>query len=396
MHNIIFPLKDTTIYSKYPSINTGLDEILEITKEVSASNYSYRGIWSPNIYYKRFDFILGDSDEYFYAVAENINESTSSSYWVNFNPNSVTNNSRVLIKFDLSNFTTKAFQSASVVYLNLFTSIARKVPIEYSLEARPISGTWEMGTGNFTNKLSQDGSTWNKASDITEWANAGGDTYETPTASQNFNFSATDVRMDITKIFNFWSSSINEGILIKRPDSEEDNSIKYGALSFYSLDTHTVYLPTLEVAYDDHVYNTSSFYPLNASGSVSGSQISGNINVYVKNLLPAYRYNTTIRFDLTIKRAYQAKTFYEQARTAEVLYLSNGSLSYSLRDAYSNRVMVPFSDYTKVSLNSEGHFFDVSLSGFMPERFYKIIFKYIDIDGTEQYIDTNTQFKVVK
>ena len=396
MHNIIYPLKDTTIYSKYPTLNTGLDEMLDITKEVSASSYFYRGAWQSGSYYKQFDYVLGGSGEYFYATVENVNQITSSVYWANLTVSSSPDNSRILIKFDLSTIPANSLASASVVYLNLYTSIAKKIPIEYSLEARAISGSWEMGVGNFTDKLTQEGASWNIMSDVTEWSASGGDTYSTLTASQNFNFSSTDVRMDITDIFNFWSSSNNDGIMVKRPDIEEQNSIKYGSISFYSLDTHTVYLPTLEVAYDDHIYNTSSFYPLNISGSVSGSEISGSISVYITNLSPTYQYNSTTRFNLVIKRAYQAKTFYEQATIAEILYLSDGSLSYSILDAYSNRVMVPFSDYTKVSLNSNGHFFNVSLSGFMPERFYKIVFKYIDDDGAEQYIDTNNQFKIVK
>ena len=57
--------------------------------------------------------------------------------------------------------------------------------------------------------------------------------------------------------------------------------------------------------------------------------------------------------------------------------------------------MIPFSDYTKVSLDETGHYFNVSLSGFMPERFYKMIFKVI-LDGQTQYFDTDSQFKVVK
>ena len=102
MHNIIFPSKDTTIYSKYPEINTGLDEILEITKEVSSSLYFYRGTWNPTSYYKRYDYIIsGAASESFYAVAENIGEIPSqSAYWVSFNPASTNENSRILVKFD--------------------------------------------------------------------------------------------------------------------------------------------------------------------------------------------------------------------------------------------------------------------------------------------------------
>ena len=404
MHNIIFPLKDTTIYSKYPEVNTGLDEILEISKEISSSNYIYRGIWSSGVYYRRYDYVSSSNGNgYYYTVAENVSQETSSAYWVSFDPTTSNENSRILIKFDTASFDSKAYQSASVVYLNLFTSIARKVPTEYTLEAHPISGSWEMGVGNFTDKSTTRGATWTRNTSETNWSASGGDSTGSM-ASQDFNFVPTDVRMDVTNIFFEWTSSnfLNQGFLIKRPTAQENDNISYGSLSFYSLDTHTVYLPTLEVAYDDHIYNTSSFYVWNVSGSVtsvtgsvSGSLLSsGSIAVTMKRFKPEYKYNTTVRFRIDVKPSYVAKTFYEELRQGNVYYLPD-SASYSIRDAYSNRIMIPFSDYTKISVDETGHYFDVSLSGFMPERFYKTLFKVV-MDGETQYFDSDNQFKVVK
>jgi len=540
MHNIIFPLKDTTIYSKYPEINTGLDEILEITKEVSSSLYFYRGEWESSSYYKRYDYVISSS-EYFFAVAENINEIPSqSSYWAGFNPTNINENSRILIKFDLTNFNVDALASASAVYLNLFTSIARKVPTEYTLIAYPITGSWEMGVGNFTDKLTTGGATWNRRNTTTNWNSVGGDIQASYFATQSFNFVPTDIRMDVTNMFNYWrASSSNEGILIQRTDEQEQNTTKYGSLSFYSLDTHTVYVPTLEIVYDDSIYNSSSFiasssfsqsmalsssfsssvislqaatisssltnyysssinevsvsivvdgtlpsgtvsyatqstyinsilvdtasnaYYLSTSSlftyysasvvntiinvvsgsiyisgsvintpqsasfyylsyttqsfttdtviytpvtssieidtiaDVTGSLISGSINISMKNFMPEYKYNEIAQFRINVKPSYVAKTFYEELRLAEIYYLPPNSLYYSIVDAYSNRIMIPFSNYTKVSLDSTGHFFNVSLSGFMPERFYKIIFKIV-LNGEIQYFDPDSQFKVVK
>jgi hypothetical protein len=86
MHYIIFPSKDTTIYSKYPEINTGLDEILEISKEVSSSVYFNRGIWQSGSYYKRFDYVYApESAKHYYAVAENIETNPTFGYQI---PNS--------------------------------------------------------------------------------------------------------------------------------------------------------------------------------------------------------------------------------------------------------------------------------------------------------------------
>jgi len=115
----------------------------------------------------------------------------------------------------------------------------------------------------------------------------------------------------------------------------------------------------------------------------------------MKNFLPTYPYNEKVRFNLTLKKSYQAKTFYEEANPGDIYYVAENSLKYSIRDAYSNRTIIPFSDYTNVSLGPQGHYFDLSLSGFMPERFYKIILKYTE-NGVDQYFDKNSQFKVVK
>jgi hypothetical protein len=156
------------------------------------------------------------------------------------------------------------------------------------------------------------------------------------------------------------------------------------------MDTHTVYVPTLEIAYDDHVYDTSSF----SSGIVSGSLTSGSVDISMRNFMPEYKYNTSVRFRINVQQSYETKTFYEELRPRTVHYLPD-TIYYSIIDAYSDRIMIPFSDYTRLSLDVTGHYFDMFLSGFMPERFYKIIFK-ATIDEAIQYFDSDNQFKVVK
>jgi hypothetical protein len=130
------------------------------------------------------------------------------------------------------------------------------------------------------------------------------------------------------------------------------------------------------------------------TGSVSGSLLSGSVSIQMKSHKPEYMYNTQVRFKITAKPSYVAKTFYEELRIGRVYYLPEDTY-YSIRDAYSNRIMVPFSDYTKISLDGIGHYFDVPLSGFMPERFYNIIFK-STINGSVQYFEPDSQFKIVK
>ena len=52
MYRIFYAEKDTTLYEKYPKQNTGIDQILELTKIASGSKLN--GIIQANQYNTRF------------------------------------------------------------------------------------------------------------------------------------------------------------------------------------------------------------------------------------------------------------------------------------------------------------------------------------------------------
>ena len=64
--------------------------------------------------------------------------------------------------------------------------------------------------------------------------------------------------------------------------------------------------------------------------------------------------------------------------------MGKGSGSYSIVDVSTNTDIVPFSDYTKLSHDSAGHYFDQWLNTFEPGRYYKVLFKLKYNDGQEQ------------
>ena len=115
MHYFTFAEKDTTLYQDSGSLNAGLDEVLEIRKEVSDT---------------------GDT----------------------------VNVSRVLIKFDLS------YISQSIVrglitnpkyYLNLYDANSQNLATTQSLYAYPVSGAWTMGEGrSYDNPVTTEGASW--------------------------------------------------------------------------------------------------------------------------------------------------------------------------------------------------------------------------------------------
>ena len=102
MYYSITAQKDSTIYERSESLNSGLDEILELEKTISSSGTS-------NIF-----------------------------------------NSRILIKFDLS-YISKSLVNGSITNptysLQLYTSNAKALAVKYGIEAFPVSQSWEMGKG---------------------------------------------------------------------------------------------------------------------------------------------------------------------------------------------------------------------------------------------------------
>ena len=127
MHYFIYPTKDVSIYSKYPDYNYGLDEILEIRKEVGY---------------------------------------TTASYW----------NSRTLIQFNTSSFSSTAISSASYFYLNLYAANPVELAADYTLEVYPVSQSWDQGTGfPAAVNVHKDGATWSKRTRTASWSASGSD-----------------------------------------------------------------------------------------------------------------------------------------------------------------------------------------------------------------------------
>ena len=58
-------------------------------------------------------------------------------------------------------------------------------------------------------------------------------------------------------------------------------------------------------------------------------------------------------------------------------------------------MIVPFSDYSKVSCDSNGNYINLNLSNWEANRTYKIEFK-IEQNGSVQYFDNSITFDIVK
>ena len=365
MHFFTYAKKDATIYSgsiqgssrKLIEQNTGLDSVLEIQK----------------------------------ILPTTVDSSTIVS--------------RALVKFDLSSVSESVvngdISSNAEYFLRLFNAESKEIPFNDTILAVPLSQSFEMGIGRFGDTpITKDGVTWSwpdtSGSDASSTWNTGG-TFYTATddnltslvMSQSFEQEIPDLNIDVTTIVNNWfasSSAPNHGFLLKRNDSDESGSTDLGNLQFFSADTNTIYVPRLEVKWDDVVYNT---------GSLTEIDPSGDVDVYMKGLKDTYLEKSEPRFRLVFRERYPSRTIFKTPQDVVTKVLPSGSAFYSIRDAHTEEVLFDFSEYTGISSDSTGNYFNLKMDGLQPERHYKIIYK-VTASGSVNFYDNDFSFKVVR
>ena len=366
MYKHYYAQRDTTLYEFFPTRNTGRDSIIELTKVPSGSTFE------------------GDY------------------YTKNYN-------SRILLQFDLTSISASVVDgtipAGSKYYLSLRTATAQSLPYNYTLYAYPVSESWDTGYGTYNADppVTSD-SSWtyrvNQGSIQTAWrtgsyvatttgsSNGGGTWYTSSAASQSFSYQDTDVRMDITNIVSAWLSGsiVNNGLIIKRLDSDESDSTVLGSLKFYATDSNTIYVPKVQVAVND--YTDTSTYP---------ALSDDNPIVYFKNLQNTYNENSIVNLRIGIRPAYPARTYSTSSN-----YLTNYKLPttsyYAIKDTVTEEVIIDYdTTYTRIGSDNNGSYIKLDLNAFLPERFYRIVIKTIDSTLGQTFIhDNGYWFKVVR
>jgi hypothetical protein len=365
----IFPTQDASIYSVYPNRNTGLDEILEASTDISISG-------TPQA--SRF-LVQFDSTE----MNDIINNKISGSTWQ-------------------ANF--RGFV-ANLDGLNITTT----------LEFYPISTTWVMGTGKYlyspeyTNGVSW---TYRSYSGSNAWSTSGFAAYVTASYSsevgggtwftgssnstvlpiystQSFAYlDSGDIDVNITNMVKAWySGSITNNGFIAKQSVEFINSEDYQVnMKFFSRDTHTIYPPQLEFRWRDYVFNTGSSTQTILNTQVATVAISENPGVFYPESINKFRVNSRPTYPV---RVWQTASLYTTN-----YYLPTASY-YAIKDLDTNEYVVDFDNqYTQLSLDSVGSYFTLYMNGLEPERYYKILIKSI-IDGSTIIFDDNYYFKIV-
>jgi hypothetical protein len=387
----LFPKKDTTIYSAYPVMNTGLDPILEISTIPYNTYYEY-----PQV-------------------------------------------SRILIQFndeELEDIKNNKIENKDwEAYLKVFSSNISNLSTNTQVDIFLCAKDWREGTGKFKdNPQIIDGANWvySDYSGSTEWI-PDGETFEGDyglyTGSYNENYAEVgggvwytettgsldygwalsssvnlyqrgykDINENITElVYHLIGSGSNSpeealipnyGFLIKQSSSREfldfrenDTVIKY-----FSVDTHTIYPPYLEFRWEDYSYNTGS--SSNTILNTSSPYIS------IKNNPGKFHNNTMNRFRVYSRPEFPLRTFQTSSLYTTNYYLPQ-SASYALKDLHTNEYVINFDPkYTKISADSISSYFDIYMDGLEPERYYKILIS-CSIEENQYIFDDNYNFKVI-
>ena len=387
----IFPEKDTTIYSLFPTMNTGIDEILDVS---------------------------------------NLNFAISSNAQV----------ARYLIKFNqeqldsaIDNLANGAQWDAD---LRCFIATAQGINLDSRLYVYPISGAWGMGTGKYLDQpVVTNGASWvyqtvdgGKAWDTSNFnpyvtasysgSTPGGGTWYTGSNLPGLDISQTqtftyhsdkDLKVEVSDTLKAWYSSSknifspytkieNQGFLVKWEGSQsyEDVTGNYyvefnqnlniqPVLQYYSMDTHTIYPPCIDFKWNDFTYNTSSAVPL-LNTSQAYLSIANNNGFFYSSSVQQFRVDCRPQYPPII---FQTASIYTQN-----YYLPTASY-WAIKDLDTNEYVIDFdSTYTKLSADTTSSFFTVYMNGLQPERYYTILIQ-TTIGATTQVIDSNFNFKVI-
>ena len=361
----IFPAADATIYSAYPAKNTGRDEVIEVSVKNSQDGLRYIN-----------RSLLTQSPYYSYDLAANDNYTTTGEI---FPSSDIRRSLIQFSDQDLQILRTFASQSVSGswdAYLKLSLAFAQNLSNPYTIEAYAVSQSWTMGTGKYaTVPEIRNGVCWNNvggynitpiwksaifpnfywetatatwenftdywdwlppfwsASLVTSWEDAtpvwewdptsgfvsGGGSWNAGLASsQSFDYmSNKDINMKVTDIADAWFNGQwpNYGIILKHKQDLEDDQNTFIDLKYFSVDTHTIYPPCIELRWDDsHYYPVGGRYVLNDQITIT---LANNPGQFKKDAV--HKFRTSTRY------TYPTRQFTTSSVYLSSLYLSQES-----------------------------------------------------------------------
>ena len=386
----IFPTQDTTLYSSYPLMNTGLDAICEASNTLGIDG-------NPGV-------------------------------------------SRFLTQFDQNEIQdiieNKISGSQYDIFLKNFIATAQGINQNTFLEILPLAQSWNNGTGHYLDSPQvSDGASWGYSlfSSSSQWSLSGSigpysytssynPTYSMPGGGNWFldnsgsfyvligyveedyvfsiyplsgSFSSfslrdrKDIEANVNSIVDAWYNSDipNYGFIVKLTGSQEFNPSQYvqPTLKYYSVDTNTIYPPQLEFRWRD--YTSIS---LSSSSIVSTPNLKLSLSENPESFFP----DSVNRFYVNVSPLYPTRVYQTSSLFTNLNYLPTSSY-YAVKDLATNEFVINFDEqYTQISADNNGNYFDIYMSGLEPERYYKILIKTI-IGGSTLIFDDDYYFKVI-
>jgi hypothetical protein len=386
----IFPNKDATLYSLFPNMNTGLDEIVEAT--LTAFAYS-----DPNPQTSRF-LINFSEDEIDYVIS-----GSNSLIGITSSAQLLDNN---LWKANLQCFV------ATVTGLQSSTTV----------ECYPVYGDWDMGTGRYLDDpISTNGTSWiwrsysgsnpwltsGYPSNVTgsyntNYAPAGGGNWFTGSTNSSFNsnlypisasvtfgfYENKDLNFDITNAIRarYTGAISTDGFIIKQLVEFVDSKDVQPELKYFSRDTNTIYPPTLQFSWRDYSFNTGSSTQTILNTLPATLTLAQNPGTFYSQSVNRFRINARPEFPVQL---WETSSVYTNN-----FYLPTASY-YAIKDLETNEYVVEFdTQFTQLSADATSSYFDVYMNGLEPERYYAILIK-SNIAGTTQVFDDQYYFKVI-
>jgi hypothetical protein len=221
---------------------------------------------------------------------------------------------RTFLKFDLTAISTSiANGEIATPHFSLKVKVCNEyeLPITYNIYALPISQSWDMGNGYYSDGGSDRGVSWqyrdnnggttwysqslsgsrpaidfitDPASATASFAYGGGTFYTSSVCSQSFEYQSSDINMDVTPIVLGWLSGSlpNEGLMLVSSDELHSTGSGF-TLRFFSRDTNTIYSPCLDVMWDDIALNGGDITGSISTGSVTIATASAGITASVQS-----------------------------------------------------------------------------------------------------------------
>jgi len=330
----LYPSKSNTLIQNTPTINTGLNEVMELW-------YGEDGVTRHLI---RFEF-SGYNQQYQLGYVPHITGTTATLKLYPCYP----------IRLETDE-----------VFANSF-----------DLEVGVVQQDWDEGEGyNFIGGTAGF-SNWTSAATLTEWASAGGD-YLYQVFSGHYNAANEVLSLDVTDEIELWSNFTgnNFGLIVKYTDDYEALTGENKTIAkFFTEKTHTYFKPYIELIWTDSY---------SASSGITMSGYDVDYKITIPNLLESYPNYGIANIPLKIYQKY----------TSTEVTIDNLEFRISLIDGnnkftFKDWDTVPYSD-------SYGNRLTIMFDYFYYKHKYQIEFRYKIDDAVYYTSNDRFEFKVVE